>query len=103
MSKNKNSANLAEETRTRIAHYLPDAIDHAIQSYRSFYSTNSTEGAKDFGAHHTACKAAIAHIELLLKLASWAQLPRDSGDAGLSALMADAQAELDKYNGEDHE
>lgn len=100
--KNKDASG-AEETRARIAQYLPDAIDHAVQSYRNFSSESNEKQSKDFSAYHTACKAAIAHIELLLKLAAWAHLPRENADADLSALMADAQAELDKYNGEDHD
>lgn len=100
MPRKNNGTDVAEQNRARIAQCLPDAIDHAVQSYRSFYSGHIEEGAKNFGAHHTACKAAIAHIELLLKLASWAQLPRAEVDDDLSILMADAQAELDRYNDE---
>lgn len=89
---------LEENTRAKIAKYLPNAVDCALQSYRRFYGTTDFETAKDFSAHHTACKAAIAHIELLLKLAAWARLPREDADTGLAVLMADAQAELDRYN-----
>ncbi len=103
MKKKKQGGSLEENSRAKIAHCLPDAIDCALQSYRRFYGQESSEGAsaKDFSAHHSACKTAIAHIELLLKLAAWAQLPRKDEDAGLALLMADAQLELDRYNGDE--
>lgn len=99
----KQGPTLEENTRAKIARYLPNAIDCAIQSYRGFYDRPHPTEAKEFSAHHSACKAAIAHIELLLKLAAWAQLPRecDEADQTLASLMADAQAELDHYHEDD--
>ncbi|HEY8964274.1 MAG TPA: hypothetical protein VIN59_07420 [Alphaproteobacteria bacterium] len=99
MPRKKQGPSLEDHTRVKIAKYLPDAIDYALQSYRGFYHQFQPIEAKDFSAHHTACKAAIAHIELLLKLAEWAELPRgdDTQDTALAGLMADAQAELDSY------
>lgn len=88
-----------KEMRRRIAAFLPDAIVTAISSYRDFYGAEQAfETAKDFSAHHSACKAAIAHIELLIKLAKWADLPDQNGhkedDARLAQLLMDAQKEL---------
>jgi hypothetical protein len=98
---------LEESARAKIAKYLPDAVEHALQSYREFSAQIIVPNAdkdkitsKDFSAHHMACKTAIAHLELLLKLAVLAQLPRDE-DENLSVLMADAQAELDRHNAEE--
>lgn len=101
MPRKKNEADVAEQTRARIARCLPDAIERAVDSYRTFSSDSDEKKSKNFSAYHTACKAAIAHIELLLKLANWAELPRDSDDESLSVLMADAQAELDRHKEED--
>lgn len=83
--------------RAKIAKYLPDAIERAIQSYREFYAQETATDAKAFSAHHSACKAAIAHIELLLKLAAWAHLPSGDDDDGLADMIAQAQGTLMTY------
>ena len=102
MPHKKQGPNLEDQTRIKIAKYLTSAIDCAIQSYRSFYDKPTPAEAKEFSAHHSACKAAIAHIELLLKLAAWAQLPRMEGeDENLATLMAEAETELNNYHEED--
>ena len=83
------------QTRARIAATLPHAIERAIASYHQFYDQPTPSEAKDFSSHHTACKAAIAHIELLLKLARWADLPDENkGDTDLAAILAKAREEL---------
>ena len=48
----------------------------------------------------TAAKAAISHIELLVKLAKWADLPDEKdGSPDLALMIANAQQELDKNGG----
>jgi len=95
MPKRKKLPSLEEKTRVKIAKYLPDAIECALVSYRQFYDQSTFENAKDFAAHHAACKAAIAHVELLLKLARWAEIEGGDGDP-LAELLADAEAELQR-------
>ena len=70
------------EARTRkdIAGFLPAAIQTALDSYQQFSEAQITDSAstptsQEFKAHHDACKVAIAHLELLIKLARWADLP----------------------------
>lgn len=103
MKNKKQGKRLGADMRAKIAESLPHAIDFALQSYRKFYANETYADAKDFSAHHTACKTAIAHIELLLKLASWAKLPDEDTDDELAALLSDAEAELKKYNAEEDE
>ncbi len=62
-------------TRAQIAGFLPNAIRVAIASYRVFSGKGKADNPKDFKEHQGACKAALAHIELLLKLAKLADLP----------------------------
>lgn len=96
-----------EATRKQIARFLPDALAKALTSYREFTERDdlSKEGSKNFSLHHTACKAALAHIELLLKLAKWAHLP-DAAAADhnqqilISTLMQEASAEIREMKGE---
>ncbi len=107
-----------EETRKQIARFLPDALAKALTSYHEFMDvdipkgkpkTDEAEGqtsASAFERHHKACKAAIAHIELLIKLAEWAQLPDVKADDHnqqivLSALLQEANAEIKDSNARD--
>ena len=93
---------IENSARDRIASFLPAALAAAMRSYQHFSEAEISEGPKEFTAHHTACKVAIAHIDLLIKLARWADLPAtESGakaDPALSAMMRAAQAELDRYH-----
>ncbi|MFP4313383.1 MAG: hypothetical protein ACLFR0_03555 [Alphaproteobacteria bacterium] len=74
---------LEEQTRRDIAAFLPEAIETALESYRSFaqeqatspVSSEDVEVTEKFKKHHDACKVAIAHIKLLIDLAKWADLP----------------------------
>lgn len=89
--------------REQIALFLPDAIAKALTSYHRFADNSIPDDAKGFSAHHGACKVAIAHVELLLKLARWADLPdADSEDQNtqviLSAMMEEANKKLAEYN-----
>ena len=90
-------------SRTQIAEALPDAIETALISYRIFSTKDNTDTPKIFGEHHNACKAAIAHIELLLKLARWI----DSDDQNntknerLRTLLLNAKDELSGKEGID--
>ncbi|MAI62556.1 MAG: hypothetical protein CBB87_08785 [Micavibrio sp. TMED27] len=72
-------ASIETQTRKDIACFLPEAISVALESYRYFTQDQITKNEaitpKTFKEHHDACKVAIAHIELLLKLARWAELP----------------------------
>lgn len=91
-----------QETKAHIATFLPQAIEKSLQSYHLFMEQEVPDDAKGFSAHHSAAKVAIAHIELLLKLAQWAQLPGQDFDdedkaQELAAMLTQAAAEVDAY------
>ena len=65
-------------TRAQIAARLPDALMKALNDYHRFSQQPAGMEARDFGDHQRACKTAIAHIELLVKLAERANLPDES-------------------------
>ncbi len=97
-----------EEMRDRVAAFLPLALKTAIQSYKTFSdqpeSTETPTLAADFKKHHDALKVAIAHIELLVKLAKIAGLPEpeqdtETSDEDLRKMIETAETELDKYKG----
>ena len=97
-----NTKTLESLTRDQIAHALPHAIEKAIASYHNFSGQDNSETPKLFGDHHNACKAAIAHIELLLKLARWADIPT-MGDKEneMEGILNRANHELKETDGHD--
>ena len=94
---------IEDDTKKRIAAFLPDAIGRALTSYHEFMQTpESKNNAKTFKDYHSACKVAIAHIELLIKLARWADLPDAKADDHnnqiiLATMMQEAEEELAAY------
>lgn len=91
------------EMRERIAKFLPRALEVAIGAHKF----SSVQKDKDGGAmkkHQEACKAAAAHIELLLKLAQRVGAADVRGEDGqcvesIEDLMAKAQEELSGGSG----
>jgi hypothetical protein len=78
-----------------VASQVDQAIERAIASYHAFArdEPQSTD-PKEFAAHHAACKAALAHLDLLLKIARITETPSpgaaDAPDERL-ALVAEAR------------
>lgn len=98
---------IEDETRTQIAKFLPDAIARALKSYEAFAALDQpgTE-SKEFAAHHSAAKAAIAHIHLLIKLAQWAELPdpllhEESRTQWMSELLNQAKGDVADFESEE--
>ncbi|PZQ48718.1 MAG: hypothetical protein DI551_01140 [Micavibrio aeruginosavorus] len=108
-----------EATCSQVAKFLPKAIEKAFNSYYDFIeagwqekeeeapapeqksSTSKIKAGrgKQFADHHAACKAALAHIELLLKLGSMTQLETRADYTHL-ALLKHAVAEADAHRAE---
>jgi len=94
---------IEDTTRKQIAAFLPDAIAQTLKSYHTFSQREmDSDDAKTFSEYHKACKVAVAHIELLIKLARWADLPDAKAEDHnnqiiLSAILQEAQEELDAY------
>lgn len=94
---------IEDATRQHLAAFLPDAISQALKSYYRFAQQDPLPEPKEFSDHHKACKVAIAHIELLIKLAKWADLPhKDAGTPNdqviLDGMVEKAQEELSAYH-----
>lgn len=90
---------LDDNTRARMREFLPDAMAKALSSYHVFSQQDIPDEAKDFAAYHSACKTAIAHIDLLLKLGK--QLSHEEPDKNdsqmLEALLNAAEQDLEAY------
>lgn len=86
--------NLSKE---QVREFLPDAIQKAFDSYCEFMGQKiDTSKAKLFSDHHNACKVAIAHVNLLLKLADWADM--DVRQMNIDpAILSRAQADYAAY------
>ena len=74
---------------------LPGRIAAALEEYRNFVAEPPPADAKGFAAWQAAAKAALAHVEVLVKLARWAEGEdcADDGD-GLDGLLAEARRAL---------
>ena len=94
---------IEDATRVQVASFLPAAIEKALASYHVFSDQDIPDDAKGFSAHHSACKVAIAHVELLLKLARWADVESGLPDETdrLSAMLISAAEEVRRYHTEE--
>jgi adenosylmethionine-8-amino-7-oxononanoate aminotransferase len=98
MAVENNKNNLAQ-MHSCLAALLPEATNRAIRSYHQFANQDVTHDAKNFTAHHAACKAALAHLDYLTKLAQWVakQQPTDTQDNhtnDLNMLVQQARLQL---------
>lgn len=93
--------NLPQE---QVEKFLPEALRRAITAYdeRAGQASAHME-AKDFIDHQKACKAAAAHIELLVKLARMTGMPDaatgEGGRAVMAALLRAAEDDLSDFEG----
>lgn len=86
--------------RAALNRALPSAIRLALKNYRNMASAKATEDAKAFQQQQVACKAALQHIEALLKLAGLAEpattaVPSDALET--ASLLARAEAAVEAY------
>ena len=91
---------LEGEARKRIAEFLPSAFTKAFRSYHQFMQQDVPVKTKEFSDHHKAAKVAIAHIELLIKLAKSAHVPNDDSRENheIAVMIEQASAELAEHN-----
>ena len=77
--------------------FLPDAIKRVVESYMSFSHQSMPVDAKEFAAHHGACKAALMHLDALFKIIKTNPFLTDDQDhqiADISALIEQAKIDL---------
>ena len=90
-----------EATRQQVAVFVPAAIQKAVESYYHFMDLEIEATAKKFAEHHSAGKVAIAHIQLLLKLAQWADVKSGIDERSIQALLLQARSEAESYQDDD--
>lgn len=94
---------IKDDLRMQIIQFLPEALDKALMSYRLFASQLRYKKTTDFKAHHDAGKVALAHVELLLKLAKWVEpelskSKRDHDVINLEEMIVNARQEVRRHN-----
>ncbi len=91
----------ADAGRAVLIAALPQALVDAVETYQTHARTDVPEDARGFQQHQAACKAALQHIEALLKLQG--ALVDDAAAPGtkgsLDALRARAEAAYSAYAG----
>lgn len=93
-----------DDLKTALAARLPERAAAAVAAYDAFSASPAPDDAKGFAAHHAACKAALAHVEVLVKLLRWAAPPAapavavtggaGGGDDDLARLIAAARSAM---------
>lgn len=89
-----------EEFRRDLLFTLPKLLVRAIETYGRFANEVPPDDSKGFVAYQAGCRAALAHIHLLVKLAHWARAATDDELAvdeceQLDRLVREAEAALD--------
>jgi len=72
---------------------LTPALQKALKDYLSFSKEKAPAETKEFNAYHTACKAALLHVALLVKLTQ-KEPQTESVIPDLSTLLEQAKKEL---------
>lgn len=85
---------------------LPGLLGKAMAAYARFAEDCPTDDPKTFLAYQAGCRAALAHIHLLVTLARWARPAVGDSTPGLDPyqldqLVAEAEAALRREGCED--
>ena len=80
---------------TDVGKELIPALQKALSDYLEFSANDAPSEAKEFNAYQGACKSALLHIALLVKLTQ-NQPQEESIIPDLSALLEQAKKELNE-------
>lgn len=88
-----------EALQRQVRGTLPERMRAALAGYDRFTAEEPPADAKGFAAWHAAAKAALVHVEVLVKLMRWAE-GRGETEAepadGLDHLLDQARHALDQ-------
>lgn len=94
-----------DDLRRTLATSLPEHLAAVMAGYDRFTAQSPPDDAKGFAAHHAAAKAALSHLDLLVKLVRWCSGDVKAAD-GTAVLLAQARQALgiaDPMDDEDEE
>lgn len=93
--KNKNDFSEAKcrfhEFRTELIEILPCLLSKVTDEYKDFVISQTSTDVKSFAAYQAACRTALTHLQLLIKISMWAE-PAASGET----MIDDAESDLDQ-------
>lgn len=96
-------AHAVTDLRHELRRSLPSLLRRAVDSYRRFSAGPAPDDAKSFVAYQSGCRAAIMHVQLLLKLSAFvesetaAATGTEQADAELEELIETAKAALEGH------
>ncbi len=79
----------------KVGKELGSALEKALNDYLAFSGEPAPTDTKEFNAYHTACKAALLHVALLLKLTQKEPQP-ETIIPDISELLEQAKKELNE-------
>lgn len=83
-----------EYARSEITAILKETTEKAVASYYCYARKDlKEENAKEVTEYHKSCKVAAAHLDLLIKLARWA----DKSGTTQEENIDEAQTEFENY------
>lgn len=95
-----------EAARQMVLAALPERMGAALEAYQRFTAEAPPDDAKGFAAWHAAAKAALSHVEVLVKLMRWADGGAEAdgpAEDGMDRLLAQARDALDQLDEGDDE
>jgi hypothetical protein len=94
-----------DDLRTALASRLPGRLRDLLAEYDTFARAAAPDDAKGYVAHHAACKAALQHADMLIKLLRWAEGTEPETPAAeaddMGRLLARARQAVDEEGEED--
>lgn len=92
-------ASPGEVSQAALIATLPEAIQRALENYRVLAFVEAPEDAKEFQQHQAACKAALQHVETLMKLINAIDITSVGGNPSdeKAALLARAEAAVEAF------
>jgi hypothetical protein len=89
-------------TQSRVGPDLMRAVARIVDGYRSLLELPPPlDDPKAFTAHHAACRAALAHLEHVLRLIGMTEAEQTGRVRGAAALLAQARRANDLTEKED--
>lgn len=88
-----------QDVRFELAKNMPFLLSKANNEYKEFTSNQTSNDVKSFGAYQTACRTALTHLQLLIKIASWAEQAMgesivSDNDSDIDHLILEARAAI---------
>lgn len=90
-----------------VARRLTPLLERALAAYCAIANAVCPDNAKSVQQHHAACRAALAHVEALLKVMRLGAVMRTSSPDGearaVDDLVTQARVELSQYDRQDRD